>query len=362
MIKRTYDFTPDICPSAAQYIPSGSTIFFDIETTGFSSAASHLYMIGCGYRKNGRWKAVQWFDDTKTAHGECEILTAFSDFLKGFTDCISYNGQTFDFPYLRKKYEALSLENPLCGLRHLDLYRALTPYRKWFGLESLKQKNAERFLGIRKADPYSGRELIHVYDTYIKLRHWENEAGKEQLDALLLHNYEDIKGMACLLPMLSYLDFFNGRLEIRETDDAAGKSIRILAGLDSAVPVPVHMENTYWTVRLNGDEADFTIFTYEGALKYFYDNFRDYYYLPEEDEAVHKSIAAFVDKAHRIKADKKNCYTKRKGLYLPQPSAALTPLFRSDYMSEPSYLDWNDLKGDPDKLKAYIGHLISEGF
>lgn len=41
------------------------SIFFDIETTGFSPASSTLYMIGCA-RKNGKYICIDQFFAEKT--------------------------------------------------------------------------------------------------------------------------------------------------------------------------------------------------------------------------------------------------------------------------------------------------------
>ena len=34
----------------------------------------------------------------------------------------------------------------------------------------------------------------------------------------------------------------------------------------------------------------------EGTLKYYYPDYKNYYYLPLEDEAVHKSVGVYVDR------------------------------------------------------------------
>ena len=46
------------------------TMFFDIETTGFSPDTTHLYMIGCCLYEDDGWQLIQWFDDTQTFEGE----------------------------------------------------------------------------------------------------------------------------------------------------------------------------------------------------------------------------------------------------------------------------------------------------
>ena len=89
-------------------LPPEETVYFDIETTGFSADITALYLIGCIYYDDGKWKLIQWFAEDKLS--EKEALTAFSEFLQDKKYLLCYNGTTFDLPYLRKKYEKHNLE------------------------------------------------------------------------------------------------------------------------------------------------------------------------------------------------------------------------------------------------------------
>ena len=51
--------------------------------------------------------------------------------------------------------------------------------------------------------------------------------------------------------------------------------------------------------------------------KYFYPDYKNYSYLPDEDYAIHKSCAIYVDKAHRVPARPETCYTRKTGEFLP---------------------------------------------
>ena len=70
-------------------------------------------------------------------------------------------------------------------------------------------------------------------------------------------------------------------------------------------------------MEIKKDSLHFQFPLYKGTLKYFFADYKNYYYLPAEDMAVHKSISSFVDSAHREKATKENCYTKKEGCFLP---------------------------------------------
>ena len=59
------------------------------------------------------------------------------------------------------------------------------------------------------------------------------------------------------------------------------------------------------------NEGKLRVPIYEEEMKYFYSNYKDYYYLPQEDIAIHKSVASFVDKEFRQQALASNCYTRK---------------------------------------------------
>lgn len=58
-------------------------------------------------------------------------------------------------------------------------------------------------------------------------------------------------------------------------------------------------------------------FLYEGELKFYFDNYKDYYYIYSEEQAVHKQIATYIDKSNKIKATSETCYIKKRGTYIP---------------------------------------------
>ena len=73
------------------------SIFFDIETTGFSPAHSSIYMIGCA-RKQGNYICIDQFFAENPSE-EKVIITAFIELLKQYKTIISFNGIGFDIPF-----------------------------------------------------------------------------------------------------------------------------------------------------------------------------------------------------------------------------------------------------------------------
>ncbi len=96
-------------------------------------------------------------------------------------------------------------------------------------------------------------------------------------------------------------------------------------------------------------------------MKYFYPNYKDYYYLPDEDAAIHKSVAAYVDREHRIQAKASTCYTKKSGLFLPQYSNNfMTPAFYKNYGEKISYFMYTEsFASDYTILNKYAKHILT---
>ena len=111
-----------------------SLLFFDIETTGLSARSSQLYLIGCLHIQEENFFFRQWFAESSA--DEPLLLDAFSSYLAELpSDCLllHFNGNGFDIPYLRQKYESHSREFPLDSMESLDLYRMIRPHKKYWG-------------------------------------------------------------------------------------------------------------------------------------------------------------------------------------------------------------------------------------
>lgn len=335
-------------------------LFFDIETTGFSGEYTSLYLIGCVYMQDGSWHLRQWFADTPQS--EPQILHEFFRFLSGFCLLIHFNGDGFDIPYLLKRCRFYQLPYDFSSIKSYDIYKRIKPYRHLLGLDSLKQKSIERFLGIFRKDMYSGGQLVEVYKDYLISRE------PVLYDMLMLHNAEDLKGMPLILPILYYPDFLEhgfslDKQELLEYGDIFGGSIKKLCLTCKSpyhLPVPFERERGCFLLEAGQNCLNITIDLYEGCLKYFYPNYKDYYYLIYEDTAIHKSIGEYVDKSVRQKATAKTCYTRLKGCFLPQTLPIWEPALKKDYKDKLTYVEYKDnLFLDKENLDAYLLELVS---
>lgn len=332
-------------------------LFFDIETTGLSAYDASVYLIGCLYTENGRWQFRQWLSESLS--DELPMLREFFDFAALFDTLVHFNGDTFDIGFLEATAAQYTLPSPLKSMRSFDILKAVRRYKNLFQLPNLKQKSIEVFLGIDREDRYSGGELISVYNDY------QYDRREDLRKLLLIHNEEDVIGMSGLLPILSYPDFvcsFPENAGLPETyANRSGSRLTVSFAVEgSPFPKPLSVTaDCGISLHFHADrfEADLPVFS--GSLKYFYPNYKDYYYLPKEDCAIHRKLAQFVDKQFREPANKDNCYTRMEGRFLPAIPGTDAPVFRRAYKDADAFRKIED--GDAFIIQ-YIRELFSQYF
>lgn len=323
-------------------------LFIDIETTGLSRESTTLYLIGCGYFDTDGYHTIQWFADSPDE--EPEIITAFADYISDrFTCLMHFNGNRFDVPYLKHRALSHGIPDPLGSLESIDIYAFVKPYKKLLGLPSLRQRSIEQFLNINSDDPYTGKELIGVYHSYVR------SPSDELLAPLLYHNSEDLKGMAYILPILHYTKLKELKLSyvshtLHSFSDYMGQEqCEILAEYTHDAVIPVSFNTGTDRIRLSlrkNRTALLRLPVFRGELKKFYQNYRDYYYLPEENCCIHRSVASGVSKERRVDAKKETCYTKHSGLFIPSISSDPSMTLRTDYSSKELFVPYSDDKAE----------------
>lgn len=335
-------------------------LFVDIETTGLSPSTASIYLMGCCFYEHGEWMIRQWL--CECPEEEPDLLNAFAQHLKSYRTLIHFNGNQFDLPFIEKRAAFHKMNITFEGMTGIDIYKRIYPYRHFLRLTNCKQKTLEEFLSINREDMYSGGELIAVYKSFCQTH------DEEALGLLLTHNRDDVYGMVRLLPILSYADFFNEALTVRKVEtnmskDAFGKAqkeILIYFSLHTALPkaISCHGNNCYFSGRNNEGMIKVPVFCEE--MKFFYSDYKNYYYLPNEDMAIHKSVSSFVDSAFREKATAATCYTRKTGEYLPQWDYLFEPFFKREYESKALFFELTDsFKENREAFSQYASHILS---
>lgn len=337
-----YDFS--------QIAPLKDIVFLDIETTGLSPASSSLYLIGVVYHQQMEWHIRQWFAESLSA--EQEVIQDFLQFVRDYKVIVSYNGEGFDIPYLKTCAKQYALSDTLDSITSLDLYKKVRPLRKLLPLDNLKLTSVESFLGIERSDEESGGDMIPVYRQFL-------ETQDEKLyQTLLFHNEEDLKALPQLMPLLGYLDIFRCNWTVAGYSlNEQLASLTVVLDCSVSVPVAFSFQTPLYRASLRANQIIVEMPVYCGELKYFFENYEEYDYLPEEDRAVHRKVSQFVDREHRKPATASTCYSRKEGVFLPLTNAdPMFPVFQDSYRSKNRYTEYHD---DPDFLVSYLRLLLS---
>lgn len=338
IIDRTYEEYKMDYPIERICDPAGA-LFIDIETTGLSKETTSLYLIGCGYYTEKGFSTKLFFADSSSE--EQRVLEEFILFSRSYTHLFHFNGTGFDIPYLGYKAALYDIPDPFSGMTNVDIYKMCKPLRYLLFPDSMKQKSIENFLGVGRQDRFNGGELIEVYKQY------EKNPDDELLELLITHNREDVLGMHRILPILYYLDlkdahlFYEGYNINRYKDYNGEEKEEVLFDYRTDATFPksfmAKTESMYVHASAETQKISIRLPIYNTVLKIYFENYRDYCYIPDEDRALLKTIAQTLPKDRYRKATRDTCYQNVSAGFVKQPGDIFTPVFRSSLKDKKKY-------------------------
>ena len=281
-------------------LSENKTIFYDIETTGLSRYTASVYLIGAVRYEENQWMLYQWM--AENAEEETSVLQAFATFLKGAGYTIQYNGNRFDQPFLEERYRKYKMDSPFEEKPSVDLYQLLKPCQSLFKLTRMKQPDLEKIVGIHNRKYVDGGQCIRLYKNFVKKR--QPEIGEEVMG----HNEEDLLGLGKIFPLLSFRKLYDGEYRPKQCE-VIDQELKLTLELPVSVPIGVSCGNTSFYLKVSDQEAKILVHLNEGKLRQYYQNYKDYEYIPGEDTAMPKSISKYMDKSLRVAATPQTCYT-----------------------------------------------------
>lgn len=219
------------------------------------------------------------------------------------------------------------------------------------------------------------------YDYYEFHKSLHGKKEEELLEELMLHNFEDIISMLPIFSVTRTTELLYYPCLLWDREKLLGHlfweengSEKILHAKELVFPLKKPLVYESYTKggegfggRLTVTPAGFTLYshTIRMELKLFYPDYRNYYYLPIEDYAVHKSIGAYLEKGRSQKAKPDNAYTRHEDEYIllldkkdvikfifKQKGLSLAILL-PDYHSNCAYVRFSDIS-EPSMLMEYL--------
>lgn len=337
------------------------TLFFDIETTGLSHKTSHLYLIGAAVFEKSSFKLYQFLAEEETSEEETALLQSFYKLCSGCDCLIHFNGTTFDIPYLLHKSTQYQIPSPLLLMKSIDLYQIFRPLSFFLPVPNFKQRTLEPLCHYQRQDTMDGKQLIQVFHSFASLH------KKEYQHLLLLHNHDDMEGMFYLLSLGILKAVLNGDFKFIQSQilksTTLNGDVRTDILFEFSLPAVLPADFSYHletlSLTFSGSKGKLKLSLLSGTLRYFYKDYKNYYYLPLEDEAVHKSIASYVDSSCRQKAKASNCYKRVSGFFLRAYGNPNLSQFKTDYESKELYIQWtSEFSASPEMQEEFLREFL----
>ena len=335
-------------------------VFIDIETTGFSRLYDSIYLIGLVYLEEGHFVAKQYLAGSLA--DEVQVLEKALDQLQNFKIFVTYNGDMFDLPFIEERAKRLrtwrETDRSLWeNYRSVDLMRRYRIHQSFFGWPNMKLKTIEAFLGIDRRDPFDGGQLIEVFYEYAR-------TDDERLEkVLLLHNYEDI---VYLLPLLK-IEQFMSDLKTAQIEEVRYEDGELLVMWDRSFSLSHHARMALNRKKRKDPDYPKAEFIFDAGNRcsrillpwccepvyYYLPNAKDYYFLPERGEIVHKSLAYDVASSERRKAKPCECVLSGQGSFvqalpaiagMESTAGSVLRSYKKAYKDADSYVEENELK------------------
>lgn len=174
----------------ARVLPPAPVAYLDIETTGLSAADSHVTLVGLVARTRGGRCLEQFFVDSPK--DEADVLEQVIDRLRGLGGVVTFNGHSFDLPFLRARAREHGLRLP--WIDGWDLLREAWQWQRESGAAGSCRLRAlmSRF-GIKRTDRTTGDDMVAAY------WRWLENGDRSARRLILAHNADDVM----LLPELA---------------------------------------------------------------------------------------------------------------------------------------------------------------
>jgi len=182
-------------------------LFLDIETLGLYD--SPIIMVGLGYFKNNNFEIhILFARDLEEEIAMCEHLK--TEILPNYSCFITYNGKSFDIPYIANRFMYFFDENPMISddevpyerfnskFHHIDLYHnCRRKYKGTFEKYTLTDME-EKLLNMNRENELPSGLVGLCYKKYLEAPLRYVGLVKEVIE----HNYWDIYSMPLILQKL----------------------------------------------------------------------------------------------------------------------------------------------------------------
>ena len=170
-------------------------VFFDIETTGLSGGAGTVaFLVGCGWFEEAGFRIRQWF--LSAPSGERPMLEDLGRVFRDASLLVTFNGRTFDVPFMETRWAFHRTAAPTEGVPHLDMLpvaRRLWRRREIADDAGCTLSALERdVLGFHRGSDVPGFEIPARYFQFLRTGH------PALINGVLEHNRHDVLSLGVI--------------------------------------------------------------------------------------------------------------------------------------------------------------------
>lgn len=166
--------------SCEEILIDPETVILDIETTGLSRKNDLIITMGLLYGEDDEVVTEQYFAESLA--DEVKLIEKFLERIKSFETVLTYNGDSFDLPFIREKINFYGFED--FNAKQIDLYKTVRKYKDILGLQKINQKEVEKYLCIERRESLKGSDVALLYKNFLL-----KGASSEDI---ILHNKYDL--------------------------------------------------------------------------------------------------------------------------------------------------------------------------
>lgn len=241
----------------------------DINTSGRYWRSSQLLELHLMCIKDGQ--ATEYIAVSEKESDEYDMLLLLSESISSFDTVITFNGNAFDLPHLKHKYDAYALPDPFLKKAFRDLFSEYREYAHLLGLPSRKLDDYAAYAGA----PIASSDAVKTLYT---------------------------------LSLDSLTSLFDGNWKLIHSASEDGYLYYTLS-VDLPFPKRISLHDQIYHMIAENREIRLSVKITDGKIRKYYTDIKNYVYLPLEGFAIHKSMASFVEKSHKEKAVRENCFS-----------------------------------------------------
>jgi DNA polymerase elongation subunit (family B) len=282
---------------------SSKHFLLDIETTGLSKTNHRIICIGVMYRKSAaEISSIRWLSET--AQDELTLLESFLVFCSSYKAVYTYSGNLFDIPFIvsRLTYHKLT-DTVFKSLAFIDM-------KKLFSKINSKRHVIEKHLCFTRKTTLNGKELVKLFILF-------ESTGLAAYGLVILdHNLDELRSLSAMYEAHYIVHHLqeNKLLKVIMCDEYLTIHLETSFRLSTSFSVTTSDMHLQWLADTSFVILE--ILLHKDTFKKYLSPAKDYYFIQDQNQLMHKSVAQFIPKELRQKVTSKQCFIVKTSVFI----------------------------------------------